>query len=205
MIEMKDLRYLSELYVSVCSIAPWNEYWECDWAEERLTWIFDQRSEQREKPLRGKPPLRLLSKKAPYHNAFPRDCHLNLVQMLECPVCACRRRGVVAPFYGGVISDSQGFLGYLATINGEIIGAILGNFVPFKGIRGFKILEFYVDSKYQKQGIGSKLLHKLEYELKTNGYNFITLLTAKNSEAESFYLRKEYQINDKLELLDKKF
>ena len=76
----------------------------------RTTGLFklsdvNQRSEQREKPLRGKPPLRLLSKKAPYHNAFPRDCHLNLVQMLECPVCACRRRGVVAPFYGGVISD----------------------------------------------------------------------------------------------------
>lgn len=140
-IETKDLRYLSELYISVFSIPPWNEYWECDWAEERLTWIF----------------------------------------------------------------NSQSSCGYLATINGEIIGAILGHFIPFKGEKGFKILEFFVSHKYQKQGIGSKLLHRLEYELKANGYNFITLLTAKDGEAESFYLRKDYQINEKLELLNKEF
>lgn len=141
MIEAKDLRSLSELYIFVFSTSPWNEYWQLDWAEERLTWIF----------------------------------------------------------------NSQGFSGYLATIDGKIVGAILGNFIPFKGTRGFKIVEFFVDSKYQQQGIGSKLLYKLEYELKANAYNFVTLLTAKNSEAESFYLHKNYQIDNKLELLNKEF
>ncbi|MEM8672830.1 MAG: GNAT family N-acetyltransferase, partial [Cyanobacteria bacterium P01_G01_bin.67] len=101
-IEEKDLIYLSKLYISVFSVPPWNEYWEYDWADQRLTWIF----------------------------------------------------------------NSQGFYGYLATINDEIIGAILGKFVPFKGAQGFKILEFFVSSKYQKQGVGSQLLYKLESELK---------------------------------------
>lgn len=139
MVEIKDLKYLSELYVSVFSLPPWNEYWEYSWAEERLAWIF----------------------------------------------------------------NSQGFMGYLATINDEIIGTILGNLVPFKGTKRFKILDFFVSYKYQKQGIGSQLICKLESELKTNSYNFVTLLTAKNSKAETFYLHKDYQINEKLELLYK--
>ncbi|MDY6936080.1 MAG: GNAT family N-acetyltransferase [Cyanobacteriota bacterium] len=140
-IEPRDLRSLSELYVSVFRIPPWNEHWECDWAEERLTWIF----------------------------------------------------------------NSQSSYGYLTTINSKIIGAILGNFIPFKGEKGFEILELFVAHQYQRQGIGSKLLDRLEHELKEDGYNFITLLTAKNSETELFYLHKDYQINRKLRLLDKEF
>ena len=138
-IEAKDLTSISSLYVSVFSNPPWNEYWEYDWAYERLIWIF----------------------------------------------------------------NSQGFYGYIAEVDSTIVGAILGHFIPFQGKKGFKILEFFVASQFRQKGFGSKLLNTLEFELKANSYDFITLLTAKSTQAESFYLNRKYQVNEELELLNK--
>ena len=101
------------------------------------------------------------------------------------------------------IYRSQDYYGYVAEVDQKIVGAILGCYIPFKGKKGFKILEFFVAFENQQQGIGSKLLNKLESELQANNYDFITLLTAKSSSAESFYLNREYSVNQKLELLNK--
>lgn len=136
-IEVADLEVISQLYVSVFSSSPWNEYWEYSWAYERLNWI----------------------------------------------------------------SKSQGFVGYIAINNKEAIGAILGHFIPFKGKKGFEIIEFLVDANYQNRGIGTKLITRLELDLKQHSYNFILLLTAKNTSAESFYLKRDYQRDNKLVLL----
>ena len=100
------------------------------------------------------------------------------------------------------IYQSQGFMGFTAIDKNEVIGAILGHFVPFKGKKGFKIVEFFVDVNCQNKGIGTKLLTQLELSLK-NDYDFISLLTAKNTDAESFYLNRNYRRDDKLVLLRK--
>ena len=99
------------------------------------------------------------------------------------------------------IYQSQGFIGFVAIDNGQIIGAILGYFFPFKGEKGFKILEFFVAANYQKRGIGSKLLWELELKLKQNKCDFTTLLTSKNTAIESFYLKRNYKRDSKLVLL----
>ena len=101
------------------------------------------------------------------------------------------------------IFNSQGFKGYIAEVNSKIIGAILGFVVPFKGKKGFNIIEFFIALEHQKQGIGSKLLKKLEIDLKNYNHDFITLLTAKNSSAEVFYLNRQYNIDREIELLNK--
>ena len=98
------------------------------------------------------------------------------------------------------IYQSQSSMGFIATNKNEVIGAILGHFVPFKGKKGFKLVKFFVDVNYQHKGIGTKLLTQLELSLK-NDYDFISLLTAKNTDAESFYLNRSYRRNDKLVLL----
>ncbi|MEM7555623.1 MAG: GNAT family N-acetyltransferase [Cyanobacteria bacterium P01_A01_bin.84] len=139
-IEEKDLELISNLFLSVFSEPPWNEYWESSWVYERLLWIY----------------------------------------------------------------KSQGFHGYLAESNKRTIGAILGYFVPFQGKKGFEIKEFFVDFKYQGQGIGTKLLNQLESELRKNDYEFSILLTSKESYAESFYFKKGYEGNDKLILMRSK-
>ncbi|MEM7579582.1 MAG: GNAT family N-acetyltransferase [Mastigocoleus sp.] len=136
-IEEKDLELISNLFLSVFSKSPWNEYWESSWVYERLLWIY----------------------------------------------------------------KSRGFHGYFAESNKKIIGAILGYFVPFQGKKGFEIKEFFVDVKYQRQGIGTKLLNQLESGLKKNDYEFSILLTCKESHAESFYFKRGYQENDKLILM----
>ena len=133
-----DLNAISQLYVSVFSSSPWNEYWEYQWAYERLNWIY----------------------------------------------------------------QFQGCAGLLGLDEDKIIGATLGYFVPFKGKKGFKVVEFFVDTNYQNRGIGTKLLRQLELNLKDN-YDFVLLLTAKNIDAESFYLNRNYRRDDKLVLLRK--
>ena len=101
------------------------------------------------------------------------------------------------------IFNSQGFKGYVAKVNSKIIGAILGFVVPFKGKKGFNIIELFIALEHQKQGVGSQLLKKLEIDLKSYNYDFITLLTAKDSFAEAFYLNRQYNINQEIELLNK--
>ncbi|MGL6337527.1 MAG: GNAT family N-acetyltransferase [Waterburya sp.] len=99
------------------------------------------------------------------------------------------------------IYQSQGFIGFIARDNNKTIGAILGHFVPFQGEKGFEIKEFLVKESYQNQGVGTKLLTRLNLELKHNHYNFISLLTAKDTVVESFYLKRNYQRNNQLVLL----
>ena len=102
------------------------------------------------------------------------------------------------------IYQSQGFVGYIAIDSDRVIGAIMGHFAPFQGKKGFKIVEFFVDSDYQNQGLGSKLLNQLESNLRQGDYDFVSLLTARDSSAESFYLKRNYQRDRKIVLLNKK-
>jgi aminoglycoside 6'-N-acetyltransferase I len=99
------------------------------------------------------------------------------------------------------IYQSQGFMGFVAINNNQTIGAILGYFVPFKGEKGFEIEEFLVETSYQNQGVGTELLTQLNLSLKHNYYSFISLLTAKDTIVESFYLKRNYQRNNQLVLL----
>lgn len=134
----RDLKLISQLYVSVFSSPPWNECWQYDWAYERSSWIY----------------------------------------------------------------RSQSFLGFVAKDNNnKTIGAILGYGVPFKGKQGHQIVDFFIDTNYQNKGIGSKLLLHLESELKQNNYDFISLLTSKNTAIEAWYKKHNYQRDNKLVLL----
>ena len=101
------------------------------------------------------------------------------------------------------IYQSQGFAGYIALDSKQILGAIMGHAVPFKGKKGFEIVEFLVTAKYQNQGIGNQLLAQLELNLKQDNYDFTWLLTLKNTDAESFYSQRNYQRDCKIVLLNK--
>ena len=101
------------------------------------------------------------------------------------------------------IYEAQGFIGFYIADGDRIIGAILGRFAPFQGKKGFEIVEFFIGTNYQNQGLGTKLLLKLELELKQRNYDFISLLTSRDTEAESFYRKRNYEPDDKLILLRK--
>ena len=99
--------------------------------------------------------------------------------------------------------NSCGFRGYIAIEGDRIIGAIMGYFIPFQGKKGFKIEEFLVQTEHQNLGIGTLLLDKLESSLKQDSYDFVSLLTARNSNAESFYIGRSYRRSPKIVLLNK--
>jgi ribosomal protein S18 acetylase RimI-like enzyme len=80
----------------------------------------------------------------------------------------------------------------------------MGHFVPFKGKKGFEIVEFLVAVYHQNKGIGNQLLAQLELNLKQDNYDYIWLLTLKNTDAESFYSKRNYQRDCKIVLLNKK-
>lgn len=101
------------------------------------------------------------------------------------------------------IYQSPGFAGYLALDSKQIIGAIMGHFVPFKGEKGFEIVEFLVATHQQNKGIDNQLLAQLELNLQQDNYDYIWLLTAKDSSAESFYCQRNYQRDCKIVLLNK--
>ena len=135
----RDLKSISQLFISVFNSPPWNEHWKYKWAYERLSWIY----------------------------------------------------------------QSRNFVGLISLNDSKINGAVLGYFIPFKGKKGFKVIEFFVDTDYQDRGVGTKLLRQLELNLKQDNYDFVSLLTAKNTNAESFYLNRNYRRDDKLVLLRK--
>lgn len=96
------------------------------------------------------------------------------------------------------IFASPGFIGYLCKYENNLVGAILGRSLSFKGRREFEILEFFVNTKNQNSGSGSKLLSTLEAELTSKAYKYTTLLTARNSDAERFYNNRGYNSSTKM-------
>ena len=79
----------------------------------------------------------------------------------------------------------------------------MGYSVPFQGKKGFQIVEFLVRRSRQNHGIGSKLLNRLESNLRRDNYDFVSLLTAKDSSAEFFYAKYGYKRDRKIVLLNK--
>ncbi len=73
-------------------------------------------------------------------------------------------------------------ISFLAFINNELVG--------FADMTEDGYLDrLYVSYKYQKQGIASKLLNKLEKEVKVKTYTTFSSITAKN-----FFLKKGYTV-----------
>lgn len=99
---------------------------------------------------------------------------------------------------------AQGFRRFVTVESDRLIGAILGHDVPFKGKKEFQIVEFFVDSDRQNKGIGTNLLLELKLELRENNCDFTFLLTSKDTSIESFYLKRNYERDNKLVLLRQK-
>lgn len=73
-----------------------------------------------------------------------------------------------------------------AYINNQLIGVLLGSLETDKVLIG----EFYVGKTYQKQGIGSQILHAIEVNVIKRDIHHIYL--GADSKAEGFYLKNNY-------------
>lgn len=82
---------------------------------------------------------------------------------------------------------------YVAEIDKKVVGFIAGRFEPREIGWAMVVEEFAVDSNYQRQGIGRKLMKKMEQLAKSSKVYMIYLLTHKTAPAEKFYRAVGYQ------------
>ncbi|MEM7016974.1 MAG: GNAT family N-acetyltransferase [Pseudomonadota bacterium] len=94
------------------------------------------------------------------------------------------------------ICEFAGFYGLLVEDNAQVIAGVLGRSLPFKGRKEYEMIEFFVNSERQGEGIGKQLITTLETSLKQQGHAFCTLLTGKGTDAEFFYKRNGYKISE---------
>lgn len=88
------------------------------------------------------------------------------------------------------------FLGFLLFDQDNLIGFIAGNSKRTYSGGTFYIAELCVNNKTQGKGYGSKLLRYLEEELVKRKIQSVYLLTAPGGQAEAFYRKNQYSIND---------
>ena len=96
------------------------------------------------------------------------------------------------------ISSVPNFIGKVAVENGEVVGALLGYTLPFKGKLNFDIVELFVLPSSQGNGVGKSLIKELEKTLPLDNGNVIHLITAKESDSETFYKKCGYERNEHL-------
>ncbi|MCT8138415.1 GNAT family N-acetyltransferase [Anaerobacillus sp. CMMVII] len=87
---------------------------------------------------------------------------------------------------------SPNFEGVFYLEEGHIKGAIFGNYEQFFDGKHYNLREMFVAKDVQGQGIGSKMLAKLEGNLKEHGITTLILFTSKGNKTSQFYLNNGF-------------
>jgi ribosomal protein S18 acetylase RimI-like enzyme len=101
------------------------------------------------------------------------------------------------------IINIPGFEGYLYISNDEVIAGLFGHLIRWWEGDEYFIKEFFVDPDFQGDGIGSKMMDKLNKELKKNNINTIVLLTDLHSPAADFYKKRGFTEKSDLKFMYK--
>ena len=99
------------------------------------------------------------------------------------------------------IHRTPGFVGLVLCEKDEIIGFVVGCCEERSGIKEFCLQEMCVRNNKQGKGIGAGLLSQLEKKLKEMGIEHIYLVTMKGTQAEHFYAKNGYRINQRMILM----
>jgi ribosomal protein S18 acetylase RimI-like enzyme len=139
-INENDIFECSKLYIKVFAEKPWNEVWEINRVECRLSHFF----------------------------------------------------------------NSQGFAGFLAESDKEIVGFIVGNSEPFRLYDIFYLREMCIKTELQRNGIGRKLFSELENKLIEKDIKSIYLTTQHNIPASQFYQKVGFKISEEMRFFSKR-
>ena len=91
------------------------------------------------------------------------------------------------------ITSFPGSLGFVALLDGEVVGLALGGLWQEAEGRLFYLYEMCVKPEEQGTGVGGSLLGRLSEELESVGVEKIFLLTARDTPAEAFYERHGFR------------
>lgn len=87
---------------------------------------------------------------------------------------------------------SPNFEGVLYIEDGQIEGAIFGNYEQFYEGMHYNLKEMFISNELQGRGIGSQLINELEERLKELGVTTIILFTSKGNRTSQFYLKNNF-------------
>ena len=96
------------------------------------------------------------------------------------------------------------FKGFVSIIDGKIIGLLLGHWKRWSKSKEYFIDIICVDSNYQEQCIGTKLLETLSKYLKEQKIKFISGLTNMDYNTGLFFKRNGFTESDYLSYIIKK-
>lgn len=99
--------------------------------------------------------------------------------------------------------DTPGFIGYLGFVEEDICSVCIGHIKTWWDSMEYCIEEFYVDPKMQGKGIGTSFLKDIEKRLLQKDIHKITLMTARNTMAERFYIKQGFNRLDVMTYMKK--
>lgn len=100
-------------------------------------------------------------------------------------------RDVVVNFFNNHYKNNY-FLGYVATMNGKIVGASIGYTKPWINGMEYYIDEYFIDYNGQRTGVGTEFLKRIEEDLRIRNINALILLTEQDTPAHKFYMKNGF-------------
>lgn len=95
---------------------------------------------------------------------------------------------------------SEGFVGLMAVVSGEIVGIVVGNIEPFVPLDVCYVRDICVKSGWRHRGVGTTLIDKLHGRLRSSGIGRAYLLAGKGRGTE-FYVGLGYQYDETMEVM----
>ena len=104
----------------------------------------------------------------------------------------------------GDLSERKRFIGYTLWENDVLVGAVFAHAKTFYKGDEIYIDELFISPECQRKGYGQKLMSEIEKYACENKITAITLLTAKDQPAFSFYKKHGYRHLDYMTFMHKR-
>ncbi|NJR18185.1 MAG: GNAT family N-acetyltransferase [Calothrix sp. CSU_2_0] len=108
-----------------------------------------------------------------------------------------------AKFLLSQILNTPNCVGLILQQQNIILGFVIGYCEQRDKGKNFFLKEMCVRSNQQRQGIGTKLIQNLIYQLNQAGVNLIYLLTMKDEYTEEFYSKNSFQSSSRMIIMTK--
>jgi GNAT superfamily N-acetyltransferase len=109
--------------------------------------------------------------------------HVKALEKLEC-------------FY-----NSPKFHGWLAHMDDELVGCCVGNIEPYFTGDYFYLKEMFVPVRYQRLGIGSKLMNHISEFLSTIDIKTIILFTSKKGFPFDYWKKQKFEVMEDMQMM----
>lgn len=93
------------------------------------------------------------------------------------------------------------FIGWTASINGEVVGSCVGNIEPYFTGNYYYLKDMFVKPSFQKRGVGNLLMDAIKKHLDTINVNMIILFTGNQHFPFRFYQKSGFSEMDGMRMM----